>query len=256
MDFVLCKKHVSLPIQSLVSDLVSLFLGLFFTYVGFFRKKEGEDTIFEEPLLNGNSTSVDSDVVSNKSTGDATVTPYANAGFFSIVTFSWIALLISTGNKKTLDLKDIPQLDARDSVAVIFPNLRNFIESEYGSINRVTSFKLVKALIFSVWREIFWTSLFVLLYSLASFVGLYLIDTFVQYLNGRREFKSEGYILVSAFCIAKLVKCLSHRQWFFWTRLLGVRLQAGLVVIICNKGLTLSCQSKQGHTNGEIINFI
>ncbi|PON43468.1 ATP-binding cassette containing protein [Parasponia andersonii] len=256
IDFVLYKKHVSLPLRSVVSDVVSVISGLFFIYVGFFRKKQGEDILLEEPLLNGNSTSVDSDVVSNKSTGDATVTPYANAGLFSIITFSWIAPLIATGNKKTLDLEDIPQLDTRDSVAVIFPNLRNTIASDCESINRVTTFKLVKALICSVWRELLWTALYVLLYSLASYVGPYLIDTFVQYLNGRREFKNEGYTLVSAFFVAKLVECLSQRQWFFRTQLIGVRFRAALVAIIYNKGLTLSCQSKQGHTSGEIINLM
>ncbi|PON43467.1 P-loop containing nucleoside triphosphate hydrolase [Parasponia andersonii] len=74
IDIVLFKKHISLHIQSLVSDVVSVTSGLFFIYVGFFRKKEGEDILLGEPLLNGNSTSVDSDVVSNKSTGDATQT--------------------------------------------------------------------------------------------------------------------------------------------------------------------------------------
>ena len=256
IDFVLYKNQVSLPIQSLVSDVVSVISGLFFIYVGFFGKKEGEDTFLEEPLLNGNSTSVGNDVVSSKSTGDATVTPYSNAGIFSIITFSWIAPLISTGYKKTLDLEDIPQLDSRDSVVGIFPYFRNKIESDCESVNRVTSFKLAKALIFSVWREMLWTALFVLLYSLASYVGPYLIDTLVHYLNGRREFKNEGYILVSAFFIAKLVECLSQRQWFFRAQLIGVRVRAALVAIIYNKGLTLSCQSKQGHTSGEIINFM
>ncbi|PON94081.1 ATP-binding cassette containing protein [Trema orientale] len=256
IDFVLYKKHVSLPLQSLVCDVVSVISGLFFIYVGFSGKKEGEDTLLEEPLLNGNSASVENVVVSNKSTGDATVTPYANAGLFSIITFSWIAPLIAAGNKKTLDLEDIPQLDTRDSVAGIFSNLRNRIGSDCESINRVTTFKLVKALICSVWRELLWTALYVLLYSLASYVGPYLIDTFVQYLNGQREFKNEGYTLVSAFFVAKLVECLSQRQWFFKTQLIGVRVRAALVAIIYNKGLTLSCQSKQGHTSGEIINLM
>ncbi|GMN63550.1 hypothetical protein TIFTF001_032620 [Ficus carica] len=91
---------------------------------------------------------------------------------------------------------------------------------------------------------------------MASYVGPYLIDTFVQYLNGRREFKNEGSVLVSAFFLAKIVECLTQRQWFFKTQQIGIRLRAALVAIIYNKGLTLSCQSKQAHTSGEIINFM
>ncbi|GMN63552.1 hypothetical protein TIFTF001_032625 [Ficus carica] len=91
---------------------------------------------------------------------------------------------------------------------------------------------------------------------MASYVGPYLIETFVQYLNGRREFENEGYVLVSVFFLAKIVECLTQRQWFFKTQQIGIRLRAALVTIIYNKGLTLSCQSKQGHTSGEIINFM
>ncbi|XP_062098735.1 ABC transporter C family member 3-like [Humulus lupulus] len=250
VDFVLYKKQVSIAVQSFVSDVVSVISGLFFIYVGFWGKKEGEDTLLEEPLLNGNN------VVSNNTTGDATVTPFSKAGIFSILTFSWMAPLISAGFKKTIDLEDIPQLDIRESVVGIFPDLRNRIESDCGSINRVTSLKLAIALIFTAWGEILLTFIIMILYSVASYVGPYLIDTFVQYLNGRREFKNEGIILVSTFFIAKLVECLSQRHWFFRVQLIGIRIRAALVALIYKKGLTLSCQSKQGHTSGEIINFM
>ncbi|KAL5548573.1 hypothetical protein UlMin_003804 [Ulmus minor] len=255
IDIVLYKKHHSLPIQSLVSDLFSVVTGLFFVFVGFFGKIEVEDTLLEEPLLNGNSR-VNSESVSNKSKGEATVTPYSNAGIFSLLTFSWIGPLIAVGNKKTLDLEDIPQLDSGESVVRIFPTLRDKIETDCGSINRLTTFKLAKALILSVWKEILWTGFVVLLYSLASYVGPYLIDTFVQYLNGRREFPNEGYYLVSAFFVAKLLECFTQRQWFFKTQLIGIRMRAALVAMIYNKSLTLSCQSRQGHTSGEIINLM
>ncbi|XP_060673755.1 ABC transporter C family member 3-like [Ziziphus jujuba] len=58
------------------------------------------------------------------------------------------------------------------------------------------------------------------------------------------------------FFLAKIVECLSARQWFFMVQQIGVRIQAVLVAVIYNKGLTLSCQSKQEHTSGEIINFM
>lgn len=36
----------------------------------------------------------------------------------------------------------------------------------------------------------------------------------------------------------------------------GIRFRATLFAMIYNKGLTLSCQAKQGNTSGEIINLI
>ncbi|KAJ0044828.1 hypothetical protein Pint_03930 [Pistacia integerrima] len=153
-DTVLYRNYLLLSIQYLVSDVVSVITGLFFCYVGFFTRSEGENTLLQEPLLNGNSN-VSDDVGSRiKSRGADNVTPYSTAGLFSLFTFSWMGSLIAVGYKKTLDLEDVPQLDRHDSVQV------------------------------------------------------------------------------------------------------GIRIRAVLVVMVYNKGLTLSCQAKQERTSGEIINFM
>ncbi|KAJ9672355.1 hypothetical protein PVL29_025823 [Vitis rotundifolia] len=220
------KKHQSLPIQFLVPDIVYVITGLFLCNSG------------------------------DKSKGEAAVTPFSKAGFFSLLTFSWMGPLIAEGNKKALDLEDVPQLDTSNSILGVFPAFRNKLQCDSGGSSGVTTFKLVKALIFASWAEILLTALFVLLNTLASYVGPYLIDTFVQYLNGRREFKNEGYLLIMAFFVAKLVECISVRHWFFRLQQVGIRIRAVLITMIYNKGLTLSRQSKQGHSTGEIINLM
>ncbi|XP_007029920.2 PREDICTED: ABC transporter C family member 3 isoform X1 [Theobroma cacao] len=255
IDVVLDKKHVSFPSLYLVSDVFSVVTGLFLCVVGLFGRNEGEDTLLEEPLLNGGSSVGKGVELSKKKGGDA-VTPYSNAGIFSILTFSWMGPLIAAGNEKTLDLEDVPQLDSSDSVVGALPNFRNRLESADSEGSGVTTLKLVKALFFSAWKDIFWTALLAFMYTVASYVGPYIIGTFVQYLSGRREFKNEGYLLVTAFFIAKLVECISQRRWFFKLQQVGLRLRAVLVAMIYNKGLTLSCQSKQSHTSGEIVNFM
>ncbi|KAL5737935.1 hypothetical protein ACOSP7_030696 [Xanthoceras sorbifolium] len=254
IDIVLYKKHESLPIQYFVSDIVSVITGLFFCYVGFSWRNEDEDSLLlREPLLNGASNGEQSSIKSNWADS---VTPFSNAGPFSLLTFSWMGSLIAFGNKKTLDLEDVPQLDSGDSVVGTFPILRNKLEANGGVGSGLTTLKLTTAIIFSIWKEILLTAFLALLYTLATYVGPYLIDTFVQYLSGKREFKNEGYLLVSTFFVAKLVECLSRRHWFFRVQQVGIRIRAVLVAMIYNKGLTLSCQAKQGHTSGEIINFM
>ncbi|KAI9071559.1 hypothetical protein K1719_046475 [Acacia pycnantha] len=218
---------------------------------GFFNS----DKPLEEPLLN-NNTDVSNALESNKTKGEETVTPYSNAGIFSILTFTWVGSLIAAGKQKTLDLEDVPQLASCDSVARVFPPFRNKLETECGTINRVTTFKLVKSLILSAWKEIFATAILALLTTLASYVGPYLIDTFVQYLNGKETFKNEGYVLVAAFFVANIIECLTESHWFFILQQIGIRIQAQLVTMIYGKSLTLSCQAKQSHTTGEIINFM
>ncbi|KAK6149391.1 hypothetical protein DH2020_016916 [Rehmannia glutinosa] len=229
IDFVYFKKHQYLSSLFWASDIVSLVMGLIFCYIGYSVKKNDEDTILQEPLLNGGARNGEE---SNKpSQGDQTVTPYATAGILSLFTFSWMSPLISLGYKKTLDLEDIPQLDVSDTVKGALPILNSKLETYRVESNRVTTMMLVKGLIFTTWREIAVSAVYVLVYTLASYVGPYLIDTFVQYLNGHRDFENEGYQA-------------------------GYRARAALVAKIYNKGLTLSCQSKQGHTTGEIINFM
>ncbi|KAL3599623.1 hypothetical protein D5086_007541 [Populus alba] len=241
-------KHGSLEIEwYLVSDVVSVFTGLFLCYVGFLSSDIQD--LLEEPLLNVDSSSINN--LENK--GADTVTPFGNAGLFSILTFSWMNSLIAAGNKKTLDLEDVPQLHGVDSVVGAFPVFKNKLESDCG---RVTRFKVAKALFLLVWKEILWTALLALIETLGSYVGPYLIVGFVQCLDGRGEFKNQGYILASAFVVAKLAECLADRHSSFRLQQIGTRIRAVTATMIYNKSLTISRQSKQGHSSGEMINIM
>ncbi|KAM7478268.1 hypothetical protein LguiA_026481 [Lonicera macranthoides] len=256
VDYVYYKRHQTVPFEFLVSDVISTIVGLFLCYVGFFGKNESMDALLVENLLNG-SDGENNVGDSKKSNLGENLALFSNASIFSILTFSWINPLIAIGYKKTLDLEDVPQLASVDTVKGSFPILRNKIESDCsGSNGQVTTFTVLKALVWTTWKEILLTGLLSLMYSVASYVGPYLIDTFVQYLNGSREFKNEGYVLVSIFFLGKLVECLSQRHWHFRLQQAGIRAKAALIAMIYSKGLTLSCQSKQGHTSGEIINFM
>ncbi|KAI3921194.1 hypothetical protein MKW98_012764 [Papaver atlanticum] len=246
------QKGPTLPTQFWVMDVISAVVGLFIFYAGIFGNKDAEDTL-NETLLNGHTSSSNE---SSKNSNGENATPFSTASFYSLLTFSWMSPLLSVGNRKTLDLEDVPQLGIADSVSGdVYPIFQNKLQS-YSSGSEVKTFQLVKALIYSVRREVAVTALLALTYTCASYVGPYLIDTFVQYLNGHREFNHEGYIFVSAFFIAKLVECLALRHWLFRMQQAGIRVRAVLVGIIYQKGLTLSSKSRQSHTSGEIINFM
>ncbi|GMP65124.1 hypothetical protein CsSME_00026072 [Camellia sinensis var. sinensis] len=256
-NFFFKKEDQALPTQLLVSDVISTVSGLFLCFVGFLGKKASEETLLQEPLLNASSNLTSNGTESNESSVGGIVAPCSNASIFSILTFSWMGRLIGTGNKKALDLDDVPQLDGVDSVKGAFQIFTTKLaESDSGSDGKITTIKLVKAVIFTTWKEILITALLALVYTFASYVGPYLIDTFVQYLNGHQTFENEGLALVSAFFIAKLVECLSQRHWAFMLQKAGIRARAVLVAMIYKKGLTISGQSKKGHTSGEIINFM
>ncbi|GFP80473.1 ABC transporter c family member 3 [Phtheirospermum japonicum] len=258
IDFLYFKKHLYLSSLFWASDTVSLVMGLILCYIGFLGKKTDEDiSSFHEPFLNGHGAINGPESNSDKPCqGDQTVTPYSTAGFFSLFTFSWMSPLISLGYNKTLDLEDVPQLDISDTARGVFPILNSKLETYRDETNKVTTAMLARGLIFTTWKEIAVSAVYALVSTFASYVGPYLIDTFVQYLNGRRSYRNEGYVLVSVFFVAKLFESFSQRHWYFKVQQAGYRARAALVAKIYNKGLTLSGQSKKGHTTGEIINFM
>lgn len=190
------------------------------------------------------------------SRGGESVTPYANAALFRVLTFSWLNSLIDSGHKKTLDLKDVPQLHGLDSVVEVFPIFRNKLQSDRGSNGRVTTSRLAKALFLSAWKQILGTSLLAIIYTAATYVGPHLINALVQCLDGRGEFKNRGYILVLTFSVAKLIEGISERHLDFRLMQIGMRFREVTATMIYNKSLILSYQSKQGQTSGEIINIM
>ncbi|CAL9180870.1 unnamed protein product [Musa hybrid cultivar] len=257
IDFFCLRQRAALPTRAWVLDIGSFPCALVLCCAGFLWNswEEQQSSDAREPLLNGGAHESCHDTT----TGGASL--FRNAGFLSTLTFYWMGPLLAAGHRKTLDLKDVPQLDERDSVIGVFPIFKSKLESCSGSSTSasdgaITTLKLARALILSAWKQILLTALYCLVYTVATYVGPYLIDYFVQYLNGNRKFANEGYMLVMAFVIAKILECLSQRHWFFRLQQVGIRVRASLVAMIYQKGLTLSSCSKQSRTSGEVINLM
>ncbi|KAL5712874.1 hypothetical protein ACHQM5_014998 [Ranunculus cassubicifolius] len=223
-------------------DVISVGIGFYFCWL-LFGKKKNEDIV--EPLLSGSSTR-------DSYNGGENSCPLEEAGFFSIATFSWLNPLLALGNQKAISLVDVPQLSGDDTVKGIFPIFRNKL-GDGGDISRV---KLATALIMSTRREVIVTGFLSILYILASFVGPYLIEDFVQYLDGRKLSRRYVYMLVSGFILAKFVQSFAQRHSTFKLEQVGVRVQEALVATVYNTLLTVSCQSRQVYSSGEIVNFM
>ncbi|XP_027191554.1 ABC transporter C family member 3-like isoform X2 [Cicer arietinum] len=243
--------------HKIVSEIGSSITGFFLCYVNCSVTNMTKHDPLEESLLKGEaSVSKSNGSYSKETKGNDILTSYSNAGFFSILTFSWMSPLITLGSKKTLDHEHLPLLSTNDTAYGTFSTFRNKLESECGNVRSVTTIKLAKVLFFSTRQGILLSGLFALLFTCASYVGPYLIDNLVQYLNEENKVKKDGYILAIAFIAAKLVECLFMRHWMFKFQQVGVRMQSMLVSMIYAKGLTLSRQSKEGHSSGEIINLL
>ncbi|KAM7265893.1 hypothetical protein ACFE04_003576 [Oxalis oulophora] len=84
LEFFVYRK--SLQFQYFVLDLVSVVSGLIFCCVSFWGKTPGDDIVLQELLLNVHSSVVNGEAESKEGDGE---NPYASAGIFSILTFSW-----------------------------------------------------------------------------------------------------------------------------------------------------------------------
>ncbi|CAN1270113.1 ABC transporter C family member 5 [Linum perenne] len=183
------------------------------------------------------------------------ITPYNDAGFFSVLTLSWLNPLLSIGAKRPLELKDIPLLAPEDRAKANFKLLNSNWEKMKAE-NPSKQPSLAMAILKSFWREAFRNAIFALLNTVVSYVGPYLISYFVEYLGGKETFRHEGYILAGIFFSAKLVETITTRQWYLGVDILGMHVRSALTGMVYRKGLKLSSLSKQSHTSGEIVNYM
>ncbi|XP_024530299.1 ABC transporter C family member 5 [Selaginella moellendorffii] len=252
MDIIIARRTGSMSFQGwleVCSFPACVWLGLA-ALIG----KSGVVHVVEEihqPFLNTNGTGGREGVVH----GCEFVTPYSKAGVLSLMTFSWLNPLLAVGARKHLDLKDIPLLAHQDRAEVSYMKLKhNWDKLKAENSSRPPY--LFMAIAKSFWRESAWNALFALFNVLASYVGPYSINDFVEYLGGRRRFAREGVFLALLFFGSKLVESLTQRQWYMGIDILGLHVRSALTAFVYHKGLRLSNSSRQGHTSGEIINYM
>lgn len=183
------------------------------------------------------------------------VTPYSDAGLFSLATLSWLNPLLSIGAKRPLELKDIPLLAPKDRAKTNYKALNSNWE-KLKAENPSKQPSLAWAILKSFWKEAACNAVFAGLNTLVSYVGPYMISYFVDYLGGKETFPHEGYVLAGIFFAAKLIETITTRQWYLGVDILGMHVRSALTAMVYRKGLTLSSLAKQSHTSGEIVNYM
>ncbi|OEL14752.1 ABC transporter C family member 9, partial [Dichanthelium oligosanthes] len=182
--------------------------------------------------------------------------PYGRASILGLVTFSWMNPVFAIGYKKPLEKNDVPDVDGKDTAEFLsdsFKKIMDDVERRHG----LSTSSIYRAMFLFMRRKAMINAGFAVLSASASYVGPSLINDLVKFLGGERQYGlRRGYILAVAFLSAKVVETIAQRQWIFGARQLGMRLRAALISHIYQKGLRLSCSSRQKHTSGEIINYM
>ncbi|XP_057721837.1 ABC transporter C family member 5-like [Arachis stenosperma] len=201
------------------------------------------DSDFREPLL------------AEEESGCVKVTPYSDAGIFSLATLSWLNPILSLGARRPLELKDIPLVARKDRAKTNYKILNSNWE-RLKAENSSGQPSLAWALLRSFWKEAAWNAIFAGLNTLVSYVGPYMVSYFVDYLSGKQSYPNEGYVLAGIFFVAKLVETFTTRQWYLGVDILGMHVRSALTAMVYRKGLRLSSLAKQSHTSGEIVNYM
>ncbi|KAG6400942.1 hypothetical protein SASPL_137787 [Salvia splendens] len=183
------------------------------------------------------------------------VTPYSEAGLFSLISLSWLDPLLSIGAKRPLELKDIPLLAPKDRSKANYKIL-NLNWEKLKAENPRKPPSLAWAILKSFWKEAWRNAIFAGLNTLVSYVGPYMISYFVDYLCGKESYPNEGYVLAGILFAAKLVETITTRQWYLGVDIMGMHIRSALTAMVYRKGLRLSSAARQNHTSGEIVNYM
>ncbi|TYI53568.1 hypothetical protein E1A91_D11G013800v1 [Gossypium mustelinum] len=183
------------------------------------------------------------------------VTQFATAGCFSKLSFWWLNPLMKKGGEKTLQDEDIPKLseaERAESCYLLFSyQLNKQMQSKPSS-----QASILKTIILCHRREIFVSGFFALLKIVTVSSGPLLLNAFILVAEGKGNFKYEGYLLAIAIFFAKSLESLSQRQWYFQTKLIGLKVRSLLTAAIYKKQLRLSNAARLMHSSGEITNYV
>ncbi|CAJ1953016.1 unnamed protein product [Sphenostylis stenocarpa] len=196
--------------------------------------------------LNGHFNEVDQDKY---------VTPFAKAGFLSKMTFWWLNPLMKRGQEKTLQDEDIPKLRESDRTESCYMSFLEQLNRTKGK-EPLSQSSVLWTIVLCHRREILMTGLFALLKVLTLSTGPVLLNAFVLVSEGNENFKYEGYVLVVSLFIIKVIESLSQRQWYFRSRLVGMKVRSLLTAAIYKKLLRLSSSARLTYSGGEIMNYV
>ncbi|XP_045811470.1 ABC transporter C family member 10-like [Trifolium pratense] len=183
------------------------------------------------------------------------VTPFAKVGFFSLMSFWWLNPLMKTGQEKTLQDEDMPKLRESDRTekcyALFIDQLNRQKQQDKSSRSLV-----LWTIILCHRREILISAFFALLKVLAISSCPVILNAFILVAEGNKSSKYESYVLAISLLFTKILESLSQRQWYFRTRLIGMKIKSLLIAAVYKKQMRLSNAARSVHSGGEIMNYV
>ncbi|KAK4485344.1 hypothetical protein RD792_007981 [Penstemon davidsonii] len=152
------------------------------------------------------------------------------------------------GRDKTLVDEDMPKLRWNDRAETCY--------LLYTEILNKRKMSILKTILLCHWKEILVSGFFAALKVVTISTGPLILKAFINVAEGKESFEYERYVLVVTLFFVKILESISQRQWYFRTRLIGLKVRSLLSAAIYQKQLRLSNAAKLTHSSGEIINYV
>ncbi|CAM8900537.1 unnamed protein product [Rhodiola kirilowii] len=195
------------------------------------------------------------DTENYKSDTAGLVSPFSKAGLLSKLSFWWLNPLMRRGREKTLQDDDIPPLREEDSAQACYIEFTEQL-NKHKQRDPTSQPSILWIIILCHWKEIVISGFFACIKVLTISAGPLLLNAFIEVAEGRESFNHEGYVLAVLIFFSKSLESLAQRQWYFRTRLIGLKVRNLLTAAIYKKQLRLSSASRMTHSGGEIMNYV
>ncbi|KAL0918961.1 hypothetical protein M5K25_011013 [Dendrobium thyrsiflorum] len=175
---------------------------------------------------------------------------FSIAGIWSNLTFRWLNPVFEKGWLQRLELHHVPRLPKSETAETAYSLLQESLRKEKPECSTLN-----RAMMNFIWRPLAINAVLAGMNTLASYLCLYLITNFVDFLSKVDEKRSHvhGYMLAFIFFFAKMVESLSQRHCYFGARRIGVRVRAALMVSLYKKALTIKYSRMSG---AKMLNFL
>ncbi|KAK9663652.1 hypothetical protein RND81_14G106400 [Saponaria officinalis] len=223
------------------------------TYKGY-KIEESEEPRYGSTLytpLNGEAN----DSGKTDSAGQV-ITGFATAGWLSKLSFWWLDSLMKFGKRKTLEEEDIPKLRYSERAESCYLEFMDQLNKQKQTREATLHSSILWTIVACHWNEILLSGFFALLKVITLSAGPVMLNAFIQVAEGNELFKHEGYFLAIFLFITKILESLSQRQWYFRSRLVGVKVRSLLTAAIYRKQQRLSNAARMRHSAGEIMNYV
>ena len=166
----------------------------------------------------------------------------STATLFSLATFTWVDGIVWTGYKKTLEMPQVWNLEAKDKAAYVVAQYRQARKTHALAWHLLRHFKV------QIMQQAAWAGFSGVL----TFVPTLIVKAILQYVeNPASSSRSAAWFYVSMLFVSGCVAAISDAQSFYIGRRICIRLRAIIVGELYTKALKRKAGTVSGKALGE-----